>query len=301
MPVILAYLGVIVIWSTTPLGIHLSGIEVHHSLGLALRMCIGLLPLLLLIFLQKLPFPWHARARHVYYAGGLSLFAAMALVYWAAQYIPSGWIAVIFGLSPLFTSLWSAIILKHRAFSASRLLGMILGTSGLGIIFLDSLELDGPAWLGITGVILSALSQSLGAVVITGLKTRIPAISITAGSLVIAIPCFIVSTLAQAGIPQHLPGAALWPILYLAILGTATGFPLYYYLLKHLSAERIALITLITPVAALLIGHLLNDEIISAHVWTGTACILLGLMLYDFGQYLPSGKKWLPRWFQKPL
>jgi drug/metabolite transporter (DMT)-like permease len=61
------------------------------------------------------------------------------------------------------------------------------------------------------------------------------------------------------------------------------GFALYYYLIKHMQAGHIALITLITPVMALLLGHNLNNEAILPQVWMGTASIVLGLCLHRWG------------------
>jgi drug/metabolite transporter (DMT)-like permease len=74
-------------------------------------------------------------------------------------------------------------------------------------------------------------------------------------------------------------------ILYLAVVGTGIGFPLYYYVLKHLSAGHVSLITLITPVTALLLGANLNDEFISARVWTGTGLIMLGLFVHEHRKF----------------
>jgi drug/metabolite transporter (DMT)-like permease len=58
-----------------------------------------------------------------------------------------------------------------------------------------------------------------------------------------------------------------------------------------MEAGRIALITLITPVMALLLGHGLNDEAVLPQVWLGTASIVLGLCLHHWGErlvrYLP--------------
>ena len=53
--------------------------------------------------------------------------------------------------------------------------------------------------------------------------------------------------------------------------------------LKHLSAARVALITLVTPVTALLLGAGLNGETVSSRVWIGTGLILLGLATYEYG------------------
>ena len=61
------------------------------------------------------------------------------------------------------------------------------------------------------------------------------------------------------------------------------GFALYYYIVRHLDAGRVALITLMTPVLALFLGILLNGETVPARVWQGTALIGLGLSLHQWG------------------
>jgi drug/metabolite transporter (DMT)-like permease len=48
----------------------------------------------------------------------------------------------------------------------------------------------------------------------------------------------------------------------------------------------VALLTLVTPVLALMLGNALNQEPLSVSVLTGTAAILLGLVLFQFGAYL---------------
>jgi drug/metabolite transporter (DMT)-like permease len=50
-----------------------------------------------------------------------------------------------------------------------------------------------------------------------------------------------------------------------------------------MEAGRIALITLITPVLALLLGHSLNNEAVLPQVWLGTASIVFGLCLHRWG------------------
>ena len=51
---------------------------------------------------------------------------------------------------------------------------------------------------------------------------------------------------------------------------------------KHLDTSKVALITLIAPVIALLLGHWLNGEIIGLRLWLGTALILLGLSVHQW-------------------
>jgi drug/metabolite transporter (DMT)-like permease len=296
-----AYLTVIIIWSTTPLAIQWSGIGVGYEFGVAARMVIGLLALLLIIRLRGMPLPWNTHARNVYLVSGLSIFIAMSLVYWSAQYIPSGWISVIFGLSPIITSAFATLILRENNLTAGRFIGMLLALLGLVVVFAEGLSLANAAWMGVAGITIGTVSHSLGAVLLQKLKTDIPAISITAGSLIVATPLFVMNFMLMQSWPENISTVTLMSIVYLALMGSAIGFPLYFYLLKSLSAERVALIALITPVTALLVGAYFNDEIISTRVWLGTALIIAGLAIYEYGKHLPFAKKWQIRWNQRPL
>lgn len=253
-----------------------------YEFGVASRMFIGLVLLLGLMLLRKMPLPWDRDSRLVYLTGGLSMFLAMASVYWAAQYIPSGWISVIFGISPIMTGLLAIMILREDSFSEGRLVGMIIGLVGLCVIFLEGMEFHEAAWLGVLGVIFSTIAQPAGAVVLKKLKPALPAISITSGSLIIATPLFALNWwLFGPDFPAAVDDRTILSIGYLAIAGTGIGFPLYFYVLKHLSAGHVSLITLVTPVTALLLGAWLNGEIITSQVWAGTLLIMLGLFVHE--------------------
>jgi drug/metabolite transporter (DMT)-like permease len=301
MSVPAAYLTVILIWSTTPLAIQWSSIGVGYEFGVAARMFVGLLALLLIIRLRGIPLPWNRHARTVYLVSGVSLFLAMSLVYWSAQFIPSGWISVIFGLSPLITSALASVILRENNVTAGRVIGMLLGLAGLAVVFVEGLTLTAAAWMGVVGMAVGTLIHSLGAVLLQKLKTDVPALAITTGSLIVATPAFALNFVLMRNWPENMGTTTMLSILYLALLGSTLGFPLYFYLLKKLNAERVALIALITPVSALLVGAVLNNETVNARVWLGTALILSGLAIYEYGKHLPLTKKWQKRWNQRPL
>lgn len=301
MSVPISYLTVILIWSTTPLAIQWSGDEVGFQFGVAARMFIGLIALSLLLRVMKIEFPWHKKARRIYLITGSSLYIAMSFVYWAAQYIPSGWVSVVFGLSPIITSVMASMILNDSRLSGTRLSGMALGLMGLAVVFVESISISTAALLGVLAIVISATTQSLGAVLLKQQKPDFHPIAMTAGSIMVALPFFILNCVLSGGWPETIPFKSAMAILYLSIIGSALGFPLYFYLLKRLTPERVAIITLITPITALLLGSFLNGEIISHKVWLGTVLILTGLSIYEYGKYLPHVKQWKIRWLQKPL
>jgi len=297
----ISYLSVILIWSTTPLAIKWSGHDVGFQFGVAARMAIGLIALLTLLHFMKIKLPWHKKARCVYLISGASLYIAMSFVYWGAQHIPSGWISVVFGLSPIFTSVLASLILKDSQLSGMRLSGMVIGLLGLIVVFIESISISTAALLGIAATVISAASQSIGSVLIKQQQPDFHPIAITAGSIIIALPLFILNCVVIGGWPETIPLKSGLSILYLGVLGSAVGFPLYFYLLKNLAPERVAIVTLITPITALLLGSYLNNEVISNKVWLGTTLILSGLIIYEYGKYLPHVKKWKIRWLQRPL
>ena len=75
-------------------------------------------------------------------------------------------------------------------------------------------------------------------------------------------------------------------IIYLAVMGSVLGFSLYFYLLNHVEASKVSLITLITPVTALVLGNLLNNEALTVWIVIGTLFILSGLASYQWGERL---------------
>lgn len=287
MSVPAAYLGIIIIWSTTPLAIKWSGEEAGFLFGVASRMLIGaaVCTLLLLILARKLP--WHREARQTYLAAGLGIYGAMMSVYWGSQYIPSGLISVIFGLTPIVTGVIAAIWRQERSLTASKLAGIFLGIVGLIIIFGTGVELSEGAVYGIAAVLLAVILHSVSAVWVKSISARLPALEVTNGGLLIAAPLYLVTWLLFSdGWPEDISTRTALSISYLAVFGSVLGFIMYFYVLKHIDASRVALVTLLTPVLALLLGQGLNNEIINPAVWIGTFCILVGMSVYQWGARL---------------
>lgn len=284
MSVPAAYIGVVIIWSTTPLAIKWSGEGPGFLFGVSARMLIGAVVCVALLILLSRRLPWHRDAVKTYMAGGLGVFGAMTSVYWGAQYIPSGLISVIFGLTPIVTGLMAALWLQERALTPNKLTGISLAIAGLVMIFSRGMHLGDQASYGIAAVLLAVTLHSLSMVLVKRINAQISGLESTSGALLVAAPCYLVIWLVFDGQwPQHLDLRAVGAILYLAIFGSVLGFVMFFYVLKQIDASRVALVTLITPVMALLLGQILNNEQISIEVYLGSTLILLGMSLYQWG------------------
>lgn len=281
MSVPAAYLGVILIWSTTPLAIKWSAEGAGFLFAAAGRMVIGALLCTVLVVVVGGRLPWHRTARQTYAAAAIGIYGAMLLTYWGAQFISSGLISVLFGLAPVTTGLFAAWILREKSFTPSRVLGMALGLGGLGFIF--GAHVEHTSLMGLAAVLGAVLLHSGSAVAVKRAGSGLSALTTTTGALLLAVPAYLMTMwLAGAAWPMHVSARAAGAIVYLGVFGSVVGFTLYFYALKHTEAGRMALINLVTPVAALLIGRWINAEEIDTRAWLGTGLIMLGLIAYEW-------------------
>jgi len=296
MQVSVAYIGVVLIWSTTPLAIKWSGEGTGFLFGVSARMTLSLLLCLALMAILRRRLSWRPDALMTYGAATLGIFGAMMTVYWSAQFIASGLVSVLFGLSPLLVSVLGALWLDEKNFTTLKIGGILVGILGLAVVFESELRLGDDGWKGVLGVIASVSLYSFSMVMVKRINARLPALTSTTGGLLFSFPLFAVTFwIAGESVPVTVSVRTGLSIVYLAVFGSVLGFILFYYILGRLSSTSVALIALITPVLALLLGAALNGERLHVGVMAGCAMILSGLLLHQWGdKRAPHARMRLP-------
>jgi hypothetical protein len=113
MRLVAAYIGIVLIWSTTSLALKWSA-EAGFLAGVVSRMGVAAICAGLLMIIIGRRLPLNARAIELYIVGGVCTFGTLILICWGARFIPSGWISVIFGLTPILTSILGAVFRGPR-------------------------------------------------------------------------------------------------------------------------------------------------------------------------------------------
>ncbi|BAU46871.1 DMT(drug/metabolite transporter) superfamily permease [Sulfurifustis variabilis] len=284
-----AYLAVALIWSTTPLAVKWSAEGAGFLLGAVARMGLAAVFCLALARGLRIRLPFDRAARRTYAAASIAVYGAMLCVYWASQYVPSGLIAVLFGLTPFVTALFARWLLDERGLTPTKAGGQMLGLLGLVLIFHEGSLLGPRAAEGIAVLLFGIAINALSLVLVKRAGGGLAPLSVTTGALVYAAPLFLATWLVFDGrAPAEVSVPALWSILYLGLVASALGFTLFYYLLKRAPAGAVALLTLVSPVLALLLGHVVDGEPVTAAVWSGTALVLGGLAVHQWGAHLPA-------------
>jgi drug/metabolite transporter (DMT)-like permease len=269
MVVLLAYFSVVLIWATTPLTIQWSSDSLSFIAAVLLRMSVALaLGLVINLVLRRKLFA-EAKVWQVYAAGAIGIFPNMPVVYWAAQFIPSGLVAVVFAMSPFVMGLMTLVLLKHNPFTVRRVIALLLALSGLKSAY------------GVAGILLSCFLFGFSSVLVKKINVKVDAFNQAIGTLLFALPGLLLMWWYVDGhIPTSISMKSLAAVGYLSVFGSLLGATLFFYVLARMSPTAVSLITFMTPVLALILGAWVADETLSVQLWLGAALVIVALLLY---------------------
>lgn len=290
MQVSVAYIAVLLIWSTTPLGIVWSSESINPTMAVLLRMLIAVVLGSMIIFIRNIELPWHKQAIRLYSFSALGIFGGMSFSYLAAGYLPSGVLSLVFGLAPVLSAILARRILAEPKISPLRKLSMLLSFIGLALVCADNFSLNGDSIYGLIYILIAVFLFSLSGVLVKSVSLAIHPMATTVGALTISLPLFIINWLLLDGSidTSQWQLRSIWATLYLGVFGSLIGFFAYFFVLQRLTASTVALITLITPIIALTLGALFNDEVINSKLVFGALLVILGLAIYHWGEAVIS-------------
>lgn len=135
MQIITCYILVIIIWSTTPLAISHSSGSVTFIAAVTLRMVGSALFAALICKLFNIKILFDGASIKAYASGAIGAFGGLLCVYWGAQYVPSGLISIMFGLTPIISAILAAIILRESFLTPAKFVAIVISILGLGVVF----------------------------------------------------------------------------------------------------------------------------------------------------------------------
>jgi drug/metabolite transporter (DMT)-like permease len=306
MTILLAYFLVVLIWATTPLAIQWSSDSLSFIAAVLLRMAVALvLGLAINILLRRKLFATDG-AWKAYAAGAIAIFPNMPVVYWSAQYISSGLLAVIFALSPFVMGLMTILLLKQNPFNARRIAALIIALAGLVTIFYQQFHLNLHSVYGILGIFSSCFMFCFSSLLVKKINISVDPFNQMLGSLLFSLPGLLLSWWMLDGqVPTVVSAKSLLAISYLSVLGSLVGITLFFYVLANMSATAVSLITFMTPILSLMLGTFVAHESLTWQLWLGATCVIFALLMFidlSAGAFLLktlSRRAWQPNVFQE--
>ena len=289
----LSALIVIVVWGLNFVVMKWGLATVSPLLLCALRFMAASLPFLLFVRPPK-NLSWGLLAAYGLVQGvgqfGL-LFTGMKLG------MPAGMASVVLQTQAFITMLMAAALLGEKP-QRWQWIGLTIAIAGL--VLIGAAHGDGASQMTLLGFLFTVGAAAMWAS--SNLLTRMaakqgtyePVSFIVWTSLFPIIPLLLLSLWLDgaAQMVQQLQAVGLRElgvIAYLAFLSTLLGYGLWTRLLQRYAASTVAPLSLLVPVIGLLSAMLLLGEFPTAMQWLGTAGVLLGMVVNQFGG------KWLRR------
>lgn len=279
-PVLLALLGVYLIWGSTYLAMRFAIEGMPPLLMGGVRYVAAGALILLALRLRGQALPTRRQWRDAALVGVLLLLGGNGLVGLALERgVSSGLSALVLGVTPLFALVF-AQLWGQRA-HGREWLGIGLGIVGLVLLNFGHEFSASPAAAGL--LVLASLSWSFGSM--WGRQLSLPAGFMASGAQMLAggLAMLLASQWRGEALAGWPPAKALWALAYLVFVGAILGFSAYVYLLGKVRPALATSYAFVNPLVAVVLGVWLGGESVDAMELAGLAVIVGAVLLV----YLP--------------
>jgi drug/metabolite transporter (DMT)-like permease len=223
--------------------------------------------------------------RDAFIVGALLIVGGTALVGWAELSVPTGIASLVLATTPLWMVLLESAMESRRAPTMRVMMGVMVGLVGLAILIGPSLvtphgDID---LLGVGGLLLSALTWSIGAIysrraLVPASPARATGMQMIAGALLSLVAGFALGEHNRLVLASISP-ASMLAVAYLVIAGALVGFSAYLWLMRVSTPSRVATHAYVNPVVAVLLGWAILDESVTMRTAIAMGVIVLAVVL----------------------
>ena len=287
LKLILALMGVALIWGTTYLGIRVAVSSIPAWYVTAIRQTIASLIILVILIKQKELkwIGWSAFKRQIILSI-LMVVIANGLTTVAEKTIPSGLTSLINATSPLLVFL-GCVFLGIQKPSLKGFIGVFIGFLGIVFIFRDGItDLLEPGYRnGIIALVLAVTGWTIGTIYSKKHSGKPEYIFLN------LFYQFVFSAIVQLGLAFIFSGKAdvstwktesIFAAVYLAIFGSVLAFFCYHYALKRVTASEVSILTYFNTIIAIFLGWLILNEKVGMDLIVATALIIAGVFITNY-------------------
>lgn len=218
-------------------------------------------------------------------AGGMSVlnnvlpFTAIA---WGQHYLGSGMASVINATTPMFAVIFMALF-GLEALILRKVLALGLGLFGVLVLKGGGFGDLGPQSLGILAV--SFASMCYGLTTVWAKKFLVGIAPMTTATCQLTVSGSIMAVLAFGFSEPALYVKASWQtweaLIAIAALSTAVAYLIFFRIIAKAGPSFVALVTMLVPLSAIVLGIVVLQESLSLHEFIGAAIIIAALAIID--------------------
>jgi len=228
-------------------------------------------------------------------SGVLLLCVGIGSVIWVEQTLPSGLVAIMVSLPPLWFVLLDKQNWGTNLKSKATIAGLIIGFAGVILLFSEQLGNifgGGASTSKLPGMLLlliSTLGWAVGSLyskykLTTGSAPVNTAWQMLTAGIVFMIACLFHHEYSGLHL-QSISFKSWFALSYLILLGSVAAFSAYVWLLQVRPATQVGTYAYVNPVIAVILGAVFASETISLIQMAGLVTILGSVLLINLSKY----------------
>lgn len=214
-------------------------------------------------------------------ATGLMLLGVnYALIYWGAQFIPSGLTAILQAATPVFALALGWLLGSERV-TVAKVAGLAAGIAGIVTIFGAEARASGEAaMLGSAAVLGGAFFVALAYVTVKTYSSALRPVPVMTIQIAAAVGPMWIAALVLEGMPAVSAWTAVsWTaLLYLALVGSVAAFWANYWLLQRIDTSSMLMMGIAEVPIAVVLGAGFLSERLPPLTLAGAALVLIGVV-----------------------
>ena len=217
--------------------------------------------------------------------GGMSILnnvLPFTAISWGQHYIGSGLASVINATTPMFAGLFMALF-GLEALTSRKSIALGLGMIGVVVLKGGNFGDFGAQTLGILAVTFASCCYGLSTVWSKKNLVGIPPMTIATCQLTVSGLVMAALSFAFSEPSLYFKASTLtWEALIaIAAISTAIAYLVFFRIIERAGATFVALVTMLVPVSAILLGMIVLNESLSMNELIGGLLILLALVIID--------------------
>ncbi len=273
------------IWSSSFMWIKIAVQDTSPIMLVAFRALFGLVFGVVVIFIQRVPWPRNFRAWFPLLLLGLTNVAIpFFLISWGEKSIDSAVASILDATVPLFTILLAHYLLRDDKITRPKGLGLLIGFAGVVVLMSrDLANASTSSLLGQAAVILASVFYAGSSVYVRRTTADTPGVLRSAGPLVSAtVVMWLATFLFEKPVEMPHLGLTWVALLWLGVIGSGLAFVMAYYLIHEIGPTRTTMVTYLFPLGGVILGVTFLHEQLTWQMIAGASLIIASLAITNW-------------------
>jgi drug/metabolite transporter (DMT)-like permease len=199
------------------------------------------------------------------------------LIAYAEETLSSSLTGLLVAGVPFVAALAALLLGEEERLTPVRILGMVIGVVGIGVLL--GLDVEGAQLLPLLAIGLVLIGYATGPLVITRALPDVPGVA--ASSIALFVTAVVYAPLAWSQLDEAAGASApAWlSLVALGVVCTALALALFFALIREVGPQRALVITFVNPAVAVLLGVWLLGEPFTLGIALGLPLVLIGCVL----------------------